>query len=182
MHSHVRALADPWGLLLAGSAAAVGVAIHLPPVLTVTVGAAVWLGRAMVPRYLRRFEAAQPPVPPDVAPGSTEAWWLDQAIDAEADFDALVADGPLTALRAVVAETVTALYAIAEQATATGRADGDPADLIAVLEWATLELQDAVSHTAGLSTPADPAGDDVAELTARLEEIRQTVTEPSQVA
>ena len=179
MSSQLRALADPWGLLLAVCAVLVGVAIHLPAVAIVLVGLAVWLGRALVPHLLGRV--AEQPAPPDVEPGSPEALWLDKAIDAEADFDSLVLEGPLLALRATVDETVTALYTLAESATATRRAGGDADPALAVLAWATLGLQEAVSHIAGLSTPEDPTGDDLADLTERLEEIRQVVLEPTQV-
>ncbi|GGS18269.1 MULTISPECIES: hypothetical protein [Actinokineospora] len=179
MSSHARALADPWGLLLAGCAAAVGVAIHLPAVATVLVGVAVWVGRALVPYLLGRM--ADDPAPPDVEAGSPEALWLDRAIDAEADFDSLVLEGPLLAARAAVEETVTALYAIAETATALRRGGADPTDDLTVLEWATRELQDVVSHIAGLPTLEDAGGGEIAELIARLEETRQTVVEPSQV-
>lgn len=179
MNSHVRALADPWGVLLAVCAVLVGVAIHLPTVAIVFVGLAVWIGRALVPFLLER--AAGPPSPPDVDPGSPEALWLDQAIDAEADFDALVAEGPLLALRGTVDHTVTGLYALAEATTAHRRAGAPADDELAVLEWATLGLRDVVSHIAGLSTPEDPPGGDLAEIAARLEEIRQVVLEPSQV-
>ncbi len=179
MSSHVRALADPWGVLLAVCAVLVGVVIHLPAVAVVLVGLAVWLGRALVPWLLTRL--AEQPAPPDVEPGSPEARWLDDAIDAEAEFDALVADGPLLELRGTLEEAVTALYAVAELVTARRRAGHDPADDLAVLEWATLGLQDAVSHIAGLGAPDDPAPDDVAALAELLEEIRQAVAAPSQV-
>ncbi|MGW5050791.1 hypothetical protein [Actinokineospora sp. NPDC004072] len=179
MTSHARALGDPWGLLLAGCAAAVGVAIHLPAVATVLVGLAVWVGRALVPYLLGRL--AEPPAPPDVEPGSAEALWLDRAIDAEADFDALVPAGPLLAARGAVDEAVTALYGVAEAATAVRRAGAEPDDELAVLEWATLELQEVVSHIAGLPAPDDPPGDEVAAVVGRLEEIRLALVEPNQV-
>ncbi|GAA4440915.1 hypothetical protein ACFQV2_39350 [Actinokineospora soli] len=179
MSRHLRALADPWGLLLAVCAVLVGVAIHLPGVATALVGLAVWAGRALVPYLLGRM--AEEPVPPDVEPGSPEAVWLDKAIDAEADFDSLVLEGPLLELRPTVDETVTALYTLAETATATRRAGGEPDDAVSVLAWATLGLQEAVSHIAGLSTPEDPSGDDLADLGERLEEIRLVVLEPTRV-
>lgn len=178
MNRHVRALADPWGVLLAVCAVLVGVAIHLPAVAIVVVGLAVWIGRALVPFLLAR---PSPPAPPDVAPGSPEAHWLDHAIDAEADFDALVTAGPLLALRPTVDELVTALYAVAESATALRRAGATPEAELDILEWATLGLQDAASHIAGLSTPECPTGDDLAALTELLEEIRQVVLVPTEV-
>jgi hypothetical protein len=182
MSSHVRALADPWGVLLAVCAVLVGVVIHLPAVAIVFVGLAVWVGRALVPWLTQRLsEQPAQPAPPDVEPGSPEAGWLDHAIDAEAEFDALVADGPLLDLRGTVDEAVTGLYAVAELVTAQRRAGRGTADDLAVLEWATLGLQDAVSHIAGLSTPEAPDQDDVAALAELLEEIRQAVAAPSQV-
>jgi hypothetical protein len=179
MSGHLRALADPWGVLLAVCAVLVGVVIHLPAVAVVLVGLLVWAGRALVPWLLGRL--SEQPAPPDVEPGSAEALWLDRAIDAEAEFDALVADGPLLGLRGTVDTTVTALYAVAELVTAQRRAGRDTAEDLAVLEWATLGLQEAVSHIAGLPAPGAPAEGDLAALTALLEEIRQTVAVPSQV-
>lgn len=185
---YTKELADPWGVLLATSAAAVAWAIHLPAALTAAVGAAVWLGRAAVIRFaLRPGPAAEPEPVLEVDPGTDEARWLERAFDAEEDFDAAtLPDGPLAVLASEVDETVTTLHWLAGLATAEGRAwAGGRVEaaaardtLLVRLESAVLSLEDLVAGIAELSAaPEAIPADAAAGFAARLSEIQHAAVE-----
>ncbi|GAA2989799.1 hypothetical protein [Actinokineospora diospyrosa] len=80
---YTRELADPWGLLLAASAACVAWAIHLPAWMTVGVGLVVLGGRAGIAHLIREPEVA----PPAIEPDSAEDVWLRRFQSVRGEFD-----------------------------------------------------------------------------------------------
>ncbi|GAA3024113.1 hypothetical protein [Actinokineospora globicatena] len=80
---YARELADPWGLLLAASAAGVAYAIHLPAWMTVGVAVVVLGGKAGIARLVQEPEEPVPAIEPD----SAEDVWLRRFHAARAEFD-----------------------------------------------------------------------------------------------
>ena len=126
----VRELAEPWGLLLAATAAGVAWAVQLPVFAALLVGIAVLVARAGVtalthekapgPRQARVL---------GVTPGSPEASWLqraEQAADGFVSLSGSLASGPLADrvadMEPVVEETLQTLRRLAGRASATGNA------------------------------------------------------------
>ncbi|WP_372667693.1 hypothetical protein [Amycolatopsis kentuckyensis] len=125
-----RELAEPWGLLLAATAAGVAWAVQLPVLVALLIGVAVLAARAGVATLGREKE------PPrrearvlDVAPGSDEETWLRRAEGAADGFASLSSSldaGPLADrvadMEPVVQETLATLERLAGRASATGKA------------------------------------------------------------
>ncbi|MBM7771128.1 hypothetical protein JOD54_001332 [Actinokineospora baliensis] len=80
---YTRELADPWGILLAASAACVAWAIHLPAWMTVGVGLVVLGGRAGIAHVIKEPEVPVPAIEPD----SAEDVWLRRFQVARGEFD-----------------------------------------------------------------------------------------------
>ncbi|SDC76985.1 hypothetical protein [Actinokineospora iranica] len=165
--AYAKELADPWGLLLAVSAALVAVAIDLPAGAVVAVGVAVLCGRAAIMLWTRANSEPEVEIVP-------EQVWLDRAVTAEADFHAastaLVSDSLsdwLADMAGGIEDAVNTLHALA------ARADEHP-EVLAHLEYGALALEDLVSRIENLAS-AD--ADVLADLADYLDVIRRTVAE-----
>lgn len=125
-----RELLEPWGLLLAATAAGVAWAVDLPAVAVVAVAVAVLAARASVATMGRRTGRPVKALP-EIDRRSAEGQWLGRARVAAARFASIsdsLADGPLAdqvaTMGASIEESVTTLHRLAGRASATGKALG----------------------------------------------------------
>ncbi|RLK60109.1 hypothetical protein [Actinokineospora cianjurensis] len=150
---YARELADPWGLLLAASAAGVAWAIHLPPWMTLGVGVVVLGGKAGIARLIQ--EPEEPPAPA-IEPDSAEDVWLRrfQATRAEIDprFDETM-DVLDRALRrfAVRASAIVRVEVAADDVAELTRLTDTYNTLISQLEAVVTAVEDLV----GAEDPAE---------------------------
>lgn len=163
-----RELAEPWGILLAGSSAGAAWALQLPVPAAAGVGGAVLLARAGIAAWQSRGTGdARSAVRVDV--DSVEGRWLRRAEDAADSFETLsesLAPGPLAeqvaGLRPGVDETLDTLFTLAGRASATGQA-------LARMDPVALAEEERRLRAARGSSGADLHGD--------LERSLQSVTE-----
>ncbi|WIY04275.1 hypothetical protein QRX60_10670 [Amycolatopsis mongoliensis] len=125
-----RELAEPWGLLLAATAAGVAWAVQLPVLVALLIGVAVLAARAGVAAATGEKEPQRREARVlDVAGGSAEENWLRRAESAADGFASLSESldaGPLADrvadMEPVVQETLATLERLAGRASATGKA------------------------------------------------------------
>ncbi|WP_018683485.1 hypothetical protein [Actinokineospora enzanensis] len=155
--SYARELANPWGVLLAGSSTAVAFAIQLPSALAVGVGVAVLLGRAWFAGLARS--------------GSPGAEWVARADAAEQELTAVAADLP----DGLLAEQVALLAGGVDAVVRTLRELAVYEKLAGELEIGVVGLENLVARVCELAAVDDPAFDDIIDLADRLDDIRAGV-------